>query len=192
MEEKVPVTSCLYLVDISALSLKQAWSLREYIQDTSSILANNYPEVIDKVFVSIPGHLSSQYRTFLTSNEQIIGAPFYFSKIWAFVKGWVEPNTAAKLVFLSERDTLPTLSDRIDMENVPKMFRGGLEFTPGMLPDLDPEIKKSLKWTTPSEELPAGPVRWTLNEGGKVEGVAVGTMNDGNQRLDSLATLELS
>jgi hypothetical protein len=53
-ERSVPVTSCLYLVDISKLGFKQAWSLREYVQDTSSILANNYPEVIDKVFVSIP------------------------------------------------------------------------------------------------------------------------------------------
>jgi hypothetical protein len=96
------------------------------------------------------------------------------------------------LVFLSDKEVLPTLFDRTDMENVPKMFGGSLDFTPGMLPDLDPEIKKSLDWTTPSRELPAGPVKWTLNEVGKVVGVAVGTTKEGNQRLESLAALELS
>ncbi|KAM3072138.1 hypothetical protein ACMFMG_008596 [Clarireedia jacksonii] len=166
-----PVTNCLYLVDISGLSLKQAWDIREYVQDTSGILANNYPEVIDKVFV--------------------IGAPFYFSKIWAFIKGWIEPNTASKLVFLSEKEVLPTLSDRIDMENVPKMFGGKLDFKPGMLPDLDIEIKKSLSWTTALEELPPGPVKWTLNEVGKAVGVAVGSVKEGTRRWESLAALEL-
>jgi hypothetical protein len=46
-----PITSCLYLVDISSFRWRQAWSLKEYAQDISNLLANNYPEVIDRVFV---------------------------------------------------------------------------------------------------------------------------------------------
>lgn len=69
-EGSVPVINCLYLVVISRLGLKQTWSLREYVQDTSSILANNYPEVIDKVFVSILAHCFSQASTLLTSKSR--------------------------------------------------------------------------------------------------------------------------
>jgi hypothetical protein len=46
------VSSCLYIVDISSLGLKQAWSLRQYVQNTSKLLATSYPEVIDQVLVS--------------------------------------------------------------------------------------------------------------------------------------------
>lgn len=44
--------ACLYLVDISSLSLRQSWTLKEYTLDISKILANCYPEMIDRVFVS--------------------------------------------------------------------------------------------------------------------------------------------
>lgn len=46
------ITSCLYLVDITGFGLKQAWNVRSYAQDISQVLANNYPEMIDKVLVS--------------------------------------------------------------------------------------------------------------------------------------------
>jgi hypothetical protein len=46
------ISSCLYIVDISSLGLKQAWSLRQYVQNTSKLLATSYPEVIDRVLVS--------------------------------------------------------------------------------------------------------------------------------------------
>ena len=49
-----PVSSCLYIVDISAFGLKQAWSLRKYTQDISKLLATSYPEVIDRVWVRAP------------------------------------------------------------------------------------------------------------------------------------------
>jgi hypothetical protein len=49
-----PITSCGYLVDISNFGLKQAWSLKDYTQDISKLLADSYPEVIDYVLVSGP------------------------------------------------------------------------------------------------------------------------------------------
>lgn len=48
-----PVTSCLYLVDISSFGIKQAWNVRSYAADISKVLANDYPEMIDKVLVSM-------------------------------------------------------------------------------------------------------------------------------------------
>jgi hypothetical protein len=47
----MPITGCLYLVDISGFGIRQAWNLREYTQDISRILANSFPEVIDQIFV---------------------------------------------------------------------------------------------------------------------------------------------
>jgi hypothetical protein len=51
------LTSCLYLVDISGFGLLQACSLREYTEDISQLLADNYAEVIDRAFVSRPSTL---------------------------------------------------------------------------------------------------------------------------------------
>lgn len=48
---KQPVTSCLYLVDVSSFGIKQAWNVRNYAADISKVLANDYPEMIDKVLV---------------------------------------------------------------------------------------------------------------------------------------------
>ena len=50
-EPAKPITSCLYLVDVSGFSMRQAWNLRNYTYDISKLLANNYPEMIDRVLV---------------------------------------------------------------------------------------------------------------------------------------------
>jgi hypothetical protein len=47
-----PILSAVYLVDISAFGIKQAWDLRSYAQDISKLLATSFPEVVDTVFVS--------------------------------------------------------------------------------------------------------------------------------------------
>lgn len=49
-----PVVNCLYLVDASALGLRQAWGVKKYAQETSALLAGSYPEVLSRVFVRLP------------------------------------------------------------------------------------------------------------------------------------------
>jgi hypothetical protein len=49
----VPITSAIYIVDVSALGLKQAWNLRSYAQDVSELLATCFPEVVQTIFVSL-------------------------------------------------------------------------------------------------------------------------------------------
>ena len=56
----VPVTSAVYLADISELGLRQGWDLRSYAQDISKLLALCYPELIDRVFVRRSGVCSNQ------------------------------------------------------------------------------------------------------------------------------------
>lgn len=48
------ITHCIYLVNIASLTLKQVWDLRNYAQDLSRLLAVNYPEVVDRIYVCIP------------------------------------------------------------------------------------------------------------------------------------------
>lgn len=43
--------NCIYLVDIATLGLKQVWDMRIYAQDASRLLAINYPEVVDRIYV---------------------------------------------------------------------------------------------------------------------------------------------
>jgi hypothetical protein len=56
----VPVTSALYIADISELGLRQGWDLRSYAQDITKLLALCYPELLDRVFVSRPSACSNQ------------------------------------------------------------------------------------------------------------------------------------
>jgi hypothetical protein len=49
---EMPISSAVYIVDISAFGIKQAWDLRSYAQDISKLLATSFPEVVDTVFVS--------------------------------------------------------------------------------------------------------------------------------------------
>lgn len=48
---KAYVLSCIYLVDASSLTLCHGWSIKEYAQDLSKLLAENYPEVVESIYV---------------------------------------------------------------------------------------------------------------------------------------------
>lgn len=48
----IPVTKSIYIVDASAISLKQAWDLQDFARDISWILSTCYPETIDRIIVS--------------------------------------------------------------------------------------------------------------------------------------------
>lgn len=48
-----PIDKSMYIVDASALSLKQAWDLREFARDISWILSTCYPETIDRIIVRV-------------------------------------------------------------------------------------------------------------------------------------------
>src|ERR1043165_9834334 len=44
-----PISSAVYLVDASTIGLKQAFSVRNYAQNVSSLLSTSFPEVLDTV-----------------------------------------------------------------------------------------------------------------------------------------------
>ncbi|KAK5626036.1 hypothetical protein RRF57_001752 [Xylaria bambusicola] len=156
-EPEKPVSGAVYLADITNVSLKQAWDLRGYAQSTSSLLATCYPEVVDRIYV--------------------LNAPPVFPKIWAFLKGWFDPRTADKLVIVPPADVLPTLLEVIDIECIPERYGGKSRDEHGLVP-----LVSGLKELLGVDELPDGPIKWTMHEG-KRTAVAVG-VRGGEVRKD--------
>jgi hypothetical protein len=56
-----PLPSATYIVDASSLGLRQAYDLRYYAQDISTLLSTSFPEVLKTVYVS-PGQLEPFLR----------------------------------------------------------------------------------------------------------------------------------
>ncbi|USP73612.1 CRAL TRIO domain [Curvularia clavata] len=166
-----PISSCLYIVDISTFGLKQAWSLRKYTQDISKLLATSYPEVIDRVWV--------------------VGAPSYFPTIWGWIKGWIDPVTAAKLVFVSAEEALGKMAEVIEHDCIPSRYGGSFEFEHGALPVLDEALTAALTWLeNGARRLPRGPLKWARDNEGKQCLMAVGTEN-GVERRERVAVVEV-
>ncbi|KAJ6001571.1 hypothetical protein N7499_002526 [Penicillium canescens] len=165
----VPITNFVYLVDASNLGLKQGWSVRFFAQEISWLLSTCYPETIQRIFVC--------------------NAPSYFATIWKYLKGWVDPYTAEKIVILSDAEVLPTLREHIDDANIPSIFGGGFPFKHGMLPDLDNNIRQRLNWDSPEKSVPPGPIKWAQESDGKIVASAVGSQV-GSARNDKIAEVD--
>eukprot|EP01126_Amoeba_proteus_P043803 TRINITY_DN482_c0_g1_i4.p2 TRINITY_DN482_c0_g1~~TRINITY_DN482_c0_g1_i4.p2 ORF type:complete len:104 (-),score=21.08 TRINITY_DN482_c0_g1_i4:194-505(-) len=60
-------------------------------------LTNNYPETLRHILV--------------------VEAPWVFSLCWNLIKGWLDPKTSQKIVFLS----MPELKKYIHEDNLPKV-----------------------------------------------------------------------
>ncbi|KAI0398387.1 CRAL/TRIO domain protein [Xylariaceae sp. FL0594] len=152
-DQHVPVTSAIYLVDLSNISLKLAWNIRSFVQQVSTLLATCYPEVVDTIYV--------------------LNSPSYIARIWALLKNWVEPRTAGKLVFLSPAEGLDRLLDMVDIESIPELYGGKSKAMHGKFPCLDEPAKQLLG----VEVLPEGPIKWSIGSRGNRTAVAVGTRN---------------
>ncbi|KAJ5947985.1 hypothetical protein N7466_001000 [Penicillium verhagenii] len=164
-----PITDSIYLVDASELGLKHAWSLRYFAQSISWLLSTCYPETIHRIFVC--------------------NAPSYFGTIWKYMKSWVDPNTAEKIVVLTSTEVSPVLAENIQDENIPTAFGGTFAFKHGTLPNLDESILRQFDWKLADGFLPPGPIKWTKDEDGQTMAVAVG-IEAGSHRMKTIATLQ--
>ena len=86
-----------------------------------------------------------------------------------------------------------TLSEYVDLDNVPKKYGGNLDWKFGDMPSLDPGIVNSMKWKENFEQkghktLPIGPLKMQYDEDGDLLIVAVGT-EGGKQRNQVIAGL---
>jgi hypothetical protein len=120
---------------------------------------------------------------------QVCNAPSYFNTIWKYLKGWVDPYTAEKIVILLNPEVLPTLREHIEDENIPTIFGGGFSYEHGMIPDLDNNIRQRLNWNSPEKYLPPGPLKWAKNSNGKIMLSAVGSQA-GAVRYETIAEVD--
>jgi hypothetical protein len=123
----------------------------------------------------------------LTSRGQVCNTPSYFATIWNFLKKWVDPVTAAKVVVLSPTETLAALTEKIDAVNIPVQLGGQFAYEPDMVPDLDNRIQQSLTWLG-EPKLPPGPIKWVVDRNGDRKVIAVGSV-DGKARQQEIAVL---
>ncbi|KAG8529898.1 uncharacterized protein KY384_005379 [Bacidia gigantensis] len=170
--QETPVDQSNNIVDISRVGLKQFWNLKNHMQDASQLATAHYPETLDRIF--------------------ILGAPSFFPTVWSWIKRWFDPITTSKIFVLSQHQVLPTLTQFIDIKDIPKKYGGQLDFQCGDLPNLDPELREHLT-IPPGEEaerfLLTSPVRWAAQGAdGEMFAIGVGSIN-GKERQEPLATL---
>lgn len=140
------------------------------MQAASQLATAHYPETLDRIF--------------------IIGAPYFFSTVWGWVKRWFDPITVSKIFILGPHEVKSTLEEFIDPKNIPKQYGGELDFTWGDQPKTDPYIKEQVKWENGLTDFPEGPKYWRPTaDGERMECVAVGS-EGGKQRMVSVGTLE--
>ncbi|KAL8975912.1 MAG: hypothetical protein Q9205_007983, partial [Flavoplaca limonia] len=167
---ETPVDQSNNIVDISRVGLKQFWNLRTHMQDASQLATAHYPETLDRIF--------------------IIGAPSFFPTVWGWIKKWFDPITTSKIFILSQEQVKPTLLAFMDVSSIPKKYGGELDFECGMMPSLDPDLRKCLEMKDPKlEELfLTGPTRWVDSDEGEMVALSVGSI-DGNPHKEAVATM---
>ncbi|TLD30421.1 hypothetical protein PspLS_02402, partial [Pyricularia sp. CBS 133598] len=168
---QTPITLSTNIVDVSGVSLRQFWNLKAHMQAASTLATAHYPETLDRIFV--------------------IGAPFFFSTVWGWIKRWFDPITVSKIFILSQAEVFPVLSSFMEVENIPKQYGGKLEFKWCDQPNLDPAIKKRATWEQGFDNFPKGPVLWKVLDEERLECVAVGSVNQ-KQRNVRVCTLPRS
>ena len=163
--------TCCTIMDLKGVGLGSAKQVYDYVGKASGISQNYYPERLGKLYV--------------------INAPWGFSTVWSFVKGFLDPVTVAKIHILGtgyEKE----LHAQIPKYNLPKRFggtcecEGGCEFAdPG--PWQEKEYARPAWWEKPEGQegkeavqsegkSKEGEEKVIENKGSSIEG---GTKEDG-------------
>ncbi|BGP01747.1 phosphatidylinositol transporter [Rhodosporidium toruloides NP11] [Rhodotorula toruloides] len=131
---ETPISGSSTIVDVSNVSLRRFWNLREHMQRASVLATARYPETLGSIY--------------------LVGAPNFFGVVW------FDPNTVSKIHILSSSSLTSTLSQHIPLSSIPVKYGGQLEWSfgdPG--PRLDEETRRVMRLGE-GEECPRGPVRW--------------------------------
>lgn len=128
-------TSCT-IMDMKGVGISKMTSVYGYLKLVSSISQDNYPERLGKLY--------------------IINAPWGFSSVFSFVKGFLDPVTVAKIHVLGS-GYLTDLLQQIPAENLPKVLGGKCECAGGCEysdegPWNDPQWARPPKWAQESTE----------------------------------------
>ncbi|KAI1437927.1 CRAL-TRIO domain-containing protein [Xylaria sp. CBS 124048] len=169
---QTPISLSTNIVDISHVSLRMFWNLKAHMQAASQLATAHYPETLDRIF--------------------IIGAPYFFSTVWGWIKRWFDPVTVSKIFILSDHDVLPVLTTFMDIENIPKNYGGKLEWSFFDEPAYDEVVTGMATWENGYTSFPAGPCYWEPTEDGtRLQCFAVGS-KEGKTRRDLVCTIPIA
>ncbi|KAI0198078.1 CRAL-TRIO domain-containing protein [Astrocystis sublimbata] len=161
---ETPITLSTNIVDISHVSLRMFWNLKAHMQAASQLATAHYPETLDRIF--------------------IIGAPYFFSTVWGWIKRWFDPVTVSKIFILSDHDVLPVLTTFMELEDIPKAYGGKLEWSFFDEPAYDQGIKDIVTWENGFTNFPPGPCHWQPTEDGtRLECIGVGSQKGQERRV---------
>lgn len=96
----------LMILDIQGLGMSTFWNFKTQLQQLLSILDENFPELSGRV--------------------QIVNAPWLFSTIWSYLRGWLPPGTVEK-IDIQGADYKGVLLKFIDEDNLPKRLGGACD-----------------------------------------------------------------
>ena len=119
--------TCCSIMDLKGVGLSKVSSVYSYVKEVSAISQNYYPERLGKLY--------------------LVNAPWGFSSVFNFVKGFLDPVTVQKIHVLGSGYRTELLG-QVPAENLPKLLGGTCECQGGCaLSDLGPW--KELEWTKP-------------------------------------------
>lgn len=133
---EVPITMSTNIIDISAVGLRQFWTLKDHVSEASALAATHYPEILDRTFV--------------------IGAPAFFPAIWSVLKHWFDP---AKIIVLSPAEVKTGLEAAIHVDDIPRKYGGNLDWEFGDAPRMDPAVGAAVEKDGRQGWVP-GPCLW--------------------------------
>jgi len=94
-------------------------------------------------------------------------------------------------VIVPPSDVVATLSEVIDLDSIPQQYGGKFDNV-GQMPAaaLLPRLDDAAKGVLGVQELPEGPIKWTVDEDGRRAAVAVGTRDGTTLRKELVGKLQ--
>ncbi|KXL49865.1 MAG: hypothetical protein FE78DRAFT_139082 [Acidomyces sp. 'richmondensis'] len=122
--------TCCTIMDLKGVGVTKVPQVYDYVKRASAISQNYYPERLGKLY--------------------LINAPWGFSSVFNFIKGFLDPVTVAKIHVLGANYQSELLA-QVPAENLPVDFGGTCE-CPGGCQFSDEGPWKDPKWARPTNE----------------------------------------
>ncbi|RCI09575.1 hypothetical protein L249_3906 [Ophiocordyceps polyrhachis-furcata BCC 54312] len=134
----VPVTMATIIADISGLSLRKFWSIKNHVFCLLTSISVLFPETASRIFM--------------------ICAPASVGIMWNWIKSWLDPVTASKVVILKSREVKDGLTDFIHPSSIPVKYGGTFDGDWASGIALDESLQSVVDWEPGFASLPTGPL----------------------------------
>jgi hypothetical protein len=118
-----PISCVTTIIDLQGVSFGSMWSLRNHLQQASTLATANYPETLNTIAV--------------------VNSPSFFPTIWGWIKNWFDEGTRSKIHVLGNTPG-ETLRNLIDSKDLPKAYGGELDWKFEDEPNLDEDARNCI------------------------------------------------